>query len=145
MNILAAARSDLDALCALENRAFGEKDWLLSRRVFAYHLGKNPLIKAEINGALAGYALLFTRKNSRTVRLYALGVDPAFQGQGIGRALLKAAIELARKQADRLTLEVRQDNAAAIGLYEKFGFQRAGLLNSYYPDGADGWRMSLGF
>lgn len=146
MTIRQADRGDLDALCALENRTFTHKDWLLSRRVFAYHLGKNPLLKAEIEGVLAGYALLLTRKNSQTTRLYAIGVDPSFQGRGIGRALLQTAIEQAQKiGAKRLVLEVRQDNAAALLLYEKFGFQRARLLHSYYPDGADGWKMAKEF
>jgi ribosomal protein S18 acetylase RimI-like enzyme len=39
-----------------------------------------------------------------------------------------------------LRLEVRIDNAAAIGLYERSGYRRGKRLPHYYEDGADGWR-----
>ena len=37
-------------------------------------------------------------------------------------------------------LEVRQDNAAAVGLYEAAGYARLAPLPAYYEDGGDGWR-----
>jgi L-phenylalanine/L-methionine N-acetyltransferase len=52
------------------------------------------------------------------------------QGQGIGTALLKAAIDLADKWLNltRLELEVFVDNAPAVRLYEKCGFTIEGTL-----------------
>ncbi|MGB3840666.1 MAG: GNAT family N-acetyltransferase, partial [Rhodanobacter sp.] len=41
---------------------------------------------------------------------------------------------------DRLRLEVRPDNAAAIRLYERAGFRRFGAYRRYYEDGTDAWR-----
>jgi len=40
----------------------------------------------------------------------------------------------------RLRLEVRKDNAAAIGLYERLDFHRFGEKRGFYEDGADAWR-----
>jgi ribosomal protein S18 acetylase RimI-like enzyme len=40
----------------------------------------------------------------------------------------------------RLRLEVRQDNAAAIRLYERRGYRRFAARGTYYEDGADAWR-----
>lgn len=52
-----------------------------------------------------------------------LFVVPAKRGQGLGRALLKAAIELARNEgADHMDLGTSHDDAAARRLYESLGF-----------------------
>jgi putative acetyltransferase len=65
-------------------------------------------------------------------------VHPDFHNQGVGSALIEAAINLAEKWLNliRLDLQVYTDNAAAIHLYEKFGFQIEGTLRRYaYRDG----------
>jgi ribosomal-protein-alanine N-acetyltransferase len=62
-----------------------------------------------------------------------IAVDPAYRRQGVAQALLEALI--AQGQAQRLsfiTLEVREHNAPAIGLYEKNGFQVVGRRKNYY-------------
>lgn len=64
------------------------------------------------------------------VRSVGLWVLPEHQGQGIGRALLEALIDSAENWmgVTRLTLEVNADNAAAIALYRRCGFEQEGLL-----------------
>lgn len=55
--------------------------------------------------------------------------------EGIGERLLIAVIEQAQEDGQEVvTLEVRQSNEAAQRLYEKYGFQRAGLRVRYYTD-----------
>jgi ribosomal protein S18 acetylase RimI-like enzyme len=52
-----------------------------------------------------------------------LYVAPHLRGQGLGRELMKAAIELARnKGADYMDLGTSEDDVAARKLYESFGF-----------------------
>jgi ribosomal protein S18 acetylase RimI-like enzyme len=52
-----------------------------------------------------------------------LYVAPARRGQGLGRALMEAAIALARERgADHMDLGTSEDDVAARGLYERFGF-----------------------
>ena len=55
------------------------------------------------------------------------------QGQGVGTALLQAAVELADHwlNLQRLELEVYVDNAPAVRLYQKFGFSVEGTLGRY--------------
>jgi len=57
-------------------------------------------------------------------------VRPQTQGQGVGRALLKACIAHActLPEIELLTLSVTSSNASAIALYEKSGFTRYGQL-----------------
>jgi ribosomal-protein-alanine N-acetyltransferase len=72
-----------------------------------------------------------------------IGVDPAWQGKGIGRALLRALLARADAAGAPVYLEVRTDNEAAIGLYEVHGFTRIGRRRRYYwPSGADAYTMA---
>ncbi|NLN07429.1 MAG: ribosomal protein S18-alanine N-acetyltransferase [Firmicutes bacterium] len=64
-----------------------------------------------------------------------LAVSPAWQGKGIGKALLAHLIkEAAGKGASRMTLEVRVSNLRAQALYQKFGFVPCGIRPKYYHD-----------
>jgi ribosomal protein S18 acetylase RimI-like enzyme len=52
-----------------------------------------------------------------------LYVVPALRGRGLGRALMEAALEVARREgADRIELGTSDDDVAARGLYESLGF-----------------------
>jgi RimJ/RimL family protein N-acetyltransferase len=60
-------------------------------------------------------------------------VAEAWRGRGIGGALLDAGIAWARDAgAHKVALQVWPHNQAAIALYEKFGFEREGLLRRHY-------------
>jgi ribosomal protein S18 acetylase RimI-like enzyme len=64
-----------------------------------------------------------------------LYVEPARRGQGLGRALLDAAIALARETgADYMCLATSEDDEAARSLYESSGFRNrdGGSLMLYY-------------
>jgi ribosomal protein S18 acetylase RimI-like enzyme len=62
-----------------------------------------------------------------------LGVAPEAQGRGVGRALVEAAVALARTAGkERLTLGTMPEMAAARHLYEKMGF-RSGTPAEHAP------------
>ncbi|HEU4766956.1 MAG TPA: GNAT family N-acetyltransferase [Pyrinomonadaceae bacterium] len=62
-----------------------------------------------------------------------ISVAEAWQGKGVGNALMHAGIDLADKWLNltRLELEVYADNEAAIRLYERFGFEHEGVLRRH--------------
>jgi ribosomal-protein-alanine N-acetyltransferase len=62
-----------------------------------------------------------------------VAVDPDVRRRGLGTMLLEAMLERAGRDA-AYTLEVRTSNAAAIALYERFGFRQAGTRHRYYAD-----------
>ena len=64
-----------------------------------------------------------------------LALRPQFRAQGIGTALLRHAIAVARDLgARRATLEVRASNDAARRLYARLGFYVAGTRRNYYTN-----------
>jgi ribosomal-protein-alanine N-acetyltransferase len=132
---------DLDALVALERRAFTGDH--LSRRQYAHHLRSDSaaVIIAMAGAALCGKALLFFRRGQDIARLYSIAVAHEARGQGLGEKLLLACARAARARGcKRLRLEVRQDNPGAQRLYERLGYRRFGARSGYYEDGADAWR-----
>ena len=73
-----------------------------------------------------------------TTEIYTIGVDPAYQGRGIGRLMLDRLLEFA--DGGVVYLEVRTDNEPAIGLYRSVGFEQIGLRRRYYRiSGADAY------
>ena len=136
-----ARPADLAALLALEAMFPGDR---LSPRQFRRHLAspRARLRVAMFKGTLAAYALTLLRRGSAVARLYSIAVDPAWRGHGLGAALLIDAQEQAlRAGCDRLRLEVRADNAAAIALYRHAGFREFGRHPCYYEDGCDALRF----
>lgn len=141
-SIRKANAADIPALVEIENAAFsGDR---ISRRSFRQLIDRETAeaLVAVRDGKVAGYAVVLFRKGTAVARLYSIATAPQAGGSGVGRALLEAA-EDAAYDHDRLLLrlEVRQDNARAIGIYEKAGYRRIGREADYYADGMAALRM----
>ncbi len=88
-------------------------------------------IAAETDsGGLAGFILC--RLIAGEAEILTLAVRPSDRRAGLATALVEAAAALAAAQAEAMFLEVAVDNAAAIALYEKAGFERVGRRAGYY-------------
>jgi ribosomal protein S18 acetylase RimI-like enzyme len=93
-----------------------------SCRVLLAYRGEKPI----------GFSICFigfSTFNARPlVNIHDMFVDSSARGEGIGRMLLEG-IETLAKEMDccRISLEVREDNHRARGLYRKFGFDVARL------------------
>ncbi len=86
------------------------------------------------NASLMGFSTVRTRHRAQV----AVALYQKFTGQGIGAALLEELISIARQKGlEQLELEVAAQNAGAIALYKKLGFEICGTLprNMKYPDG----------
>ena len=133
---------DLDDLEALENSVFpGDR---LSRRSLRYYAGSRTadMLVLEIDGAVAGDAIVAYRQGSLIARLYSLAIRADLAGRGLGRRLLESceAAATMRGRTD-LRLEVRDDNPAAIRFYESSGYRHFGCYEDYYEDGASALRF----
>lgn len=100
---------------------------------FIANLGPNDhnFVAVAENGTVIGAAGLSVCANPRMRHVASVGlyVHTAWQGQGVGTALLQTLLDLADNflMLVRVELEVFTDNERAIALYEKLGFEREGL------------------
>ena len=86
--------------------------------------------------------LLIDKGSSVTSEVLAIAVDPEYQAKGIGRMLLKAIEEEARKMhVERLILHTASHNKAALGLFEAHGFRTERSISRFYPNGQDAFEM----
>ena len=90
---------------------------------------------ATVAGELVGNLGLtrITRPRRAHVGEIGMAVRDDWQGKGVGSALLEAALDLADNWLGirRLELHVHADNARAIALYRKFGFEHEGTHRAY--------------
>jgi ribosomal-protein-alanine N-acetyltransferase len=132
------------ARCAeLETLLFdGDDPWPAAAFVRELASKTNHYVGARSGGTLVGYAGIsrLGRVAPFEYEVHTIGVDPAYQGRGIGRRLLNELLEFA--EGGVVFLEVRTDNESAIGLYRSVGFEQIGLRRRYYRiSGADAYTM----
>ncbi len=124
---------DIDAVDAVMQAAFDPRygeAWTRAQCLGMLSLPGVWLLLARTGDATTGFAL--TRAIAGDAELLLLAVRPDARGQGIGRALLRAAIEGARSRgAQQICLEMRADNAAT-HLYRSEAFVKRGERRQYY-------------
>lgn len=95
---------------------------------------ENPLAAyfAAIEGeTVAGYIGSQTVLGEACVMNVA--VHPAFRGRGVSKLLMQALVDhCTATDCTLLTLEVRESNTPALGLYRGFGFKEVGRRKNYY-------------
>ena len=132
------------ARCAqLETLLFpGDDPWPKAAFVRELAARHNHYVAARSAQTLVGYGGIsrLGRTPPFEYEVHTVGVDPAYQGRGIGRRLLDELLNFAGDAV--VHLEVRTDNAAALGLYRSVGFTEVGLRRRYYRvSGADAYTM----
>lgn len=126
------AAGDIAAVAAMEKECFAAPwpfkafEEELENRLAYYLLA----VSGDVVIGYAGMWVIYDEAHITNV-----AVTPARRGQGVGRSMMLEAIRFAgEKGASSMTLEVRPSNAAALALYEKLGFVRAGVRRQYYED-----------
>jgi ribosomal-protein-alanine N-acetyltransferase len=126
---------DVELLIPLERELFGPTAW--TAEAFWSELAqpsRRYLVAQGGAGDILGYAGLMVTGAEGDVQTVA--VAPSAQGGGVGARLLAAlADEALDRGATSLLLEVRSDNAAAIGLYRRSGFEQIAVRRRYYQPG----------
>ena len=95
------------------------------------------LVEGRVVGNLGLHLELSPRRHG--VASLGMAVHDDFHGQGVGSALMTAMLELADNWLGlrRIELSVFADNAAAVHLYEKFGFLIEGTARRYAMRGGE--------
>ncbi len=134
LNIKYMQLCDLDEICEIEAKAYGEHHW--SRESFVHeienNLAKYYVAKGE-NGQIFGYLGAWIIIDE--AHITTLAVDPAHKRKKVAQSLMNCFIEDCYKNMVKyITLEVRVSNEPAINLYKKFGFNSLGTRKGYYQD-----------
>ena len=132
VKIVPMTADHLEELEKLERICFA-RPW--SRKMLAEELENQcaAFLVAEdsVSGRVLGYAGLMVVADEGYITNVA--VFPEYRRQGIAAQILQVFVQFA--EANRLaflTLEVRPSNAAAIALYQGFGFEEVGRRKNYY-------------
>ena len=130
--IRAARRDDVDAVAAIERRAFSDP-WSANsfRALFGNPLVHFAVAEDAIAGRLLGYVVAWFVVDEAEIAN--LAVSDEARRSGIGARLLDHALSAAEQRQCRVVfLEVRESNAAARALYASRGFEVAGRRSRYY-------------
>ena len=94
--------------------------------------GKNVgFVAVDENGRVVAYGGMLVVLDEGQITNIA--VHPDFRRQGLGKKIVLALLEYAKKNAlVSISLEVRESNGAAISLYEKLGFVSVGIRKNFY-------------
>jgi ribosomal-protein-alanine N-acetyltransferase len=141
IGIRRARLHDLPSILRIERKSFARDAW--DRQLFLDYFAqpdRSVFLVATLNGGVVGYVL--AGHGVTRAEIHSLAVAPAHRGNGIAVALLKRVIGLLlRRGFMGVSLNVRLENSAAIGLYRRLGFRKIRRVNGYYEDGAPAWRM----
>src|SRR4030065_1776661 len=103
--------SDLDAVVKIDNRVLGKERRDFWKRKIAYAgIYPRPALVAEFEGKVVGFILVYVSGWEFGVPdtvgwIDTLGVDPAYQRRGIGRALFNELIEIFKSSGREETTE----------------------------------------
>ncbi len=123
--------ADVEPVAAIEAAAYAHP-WSRGNFVDSLAAGYLAEVLASPRDGLLGYFVAMPVVDE--LHLLNLTVAPAWQGRGLGRALLDAVEAHGRALGlVALWLEVRQSNERARGLYRRRGFVEVGRRPGYYP------------
>ncbi len=117
-----------------EESAYSDTEWQ-ERLINSQQPDKNFMLFAEKQGAVVGMiaVLCDNREKIRHIaRMVSFYVMPAERNQGVGKALINAALKAIqeRKYITKVSLDVTVTQTGTIKLYEKFGFVTVGRLKN---------------
>lgn len=140
-----AVAADAAAIAALEEENLGVDAW--SYALVAEGVGgllpTVSYVVAELDEVAVGYAAASIVAD--IAELQRIAVTPTARRGGVAAALLAAVVAAAQAQrADRVLLEVREDNSGALCFYAARGFVEIDRRRRYYRDGATAIVLRLG-
>lgn len=130
-----AVLKDLYGIFAVEKESFSNP-WSLNTLRQEFEHAFSRIFVCRKNDEVIGYICAWQVADE--IHLLKIAVAGKWRRKGLGSALLKKLIALARESGVSLVyLEVRDSNVAAIKFYEKHGFRVVGRRKGYYRDSGE--------
>lgn len=126
--------ADIDMVARIEAEVFTEP-WSKESFFVEVKTPNHIYLVAEENGNILGYCGMWEVAGEGQITNVC--VAPDHRGKGVATMMLEELLNRAAKlKVGAITLEVRVSNEPAIRLYEKLGFETAGIRKDFYslPD-----------
>lgn len=143
MKIRPAAQHDIPSIFDIERAVFHGAVYPAFFFRQAFDLWPRFLFVAESEDVVAGYALAAPAEDATVAWILSLAVGESARGQGVGRHLLMALLNVLRERHfETVRLTVHPENPA-IALYELAGFIKIGQEAHYFDEGEPRVLMEL--
>lgn len=132
-----ASIQHLDRLYEIEMECF-DKEAFTKQQIANLLTNYNSVgLVAKINGKIVGFVIgmLYMERTALAGHILTIDVSTAYRKKGIAQKLLHEIEKIFKeKGAKTCHLEVREDNIAALRLYQKLGYKKVARLKGYYKD-----------
>ena len=126
-------KRDLPEVLAIEKAAFEEYPWLEDD--FVRYLRQTNCIGMVVEYEDAVIGFMVYELNKTSIHVYNFAVDPWYQRQGVGRAMIdKLKGKLSEIRRTRIVLEIREENLDGQLFFKSMGFMAIAVLQEFYAD-----------
>lgn len=135
---------DLPVFVSLDKELFPYSPWSSSQYKEEFSSPTRHFVVAvDDQQSIVGYAGVFA-PGAAEADILTVGVVPDYRGKGIAKALMVLITDWAILQGSTaMMLEVKVDNADAVGLYESLGYSKLNVRKDYFGAGLDALVMRL--
>ena len=135
---------DLPVFVSLDKELFPYSPWSASQYREEFSTPTRYFVVAiDEQQSIVGYAGVFA-PGAAEADILTVGVVPEHRGKSIAKALMRLITDWAKVQGSTaMMLEVKVDNAEAIGLYESLGYSKLNIRKDYFGAGLDAQVMRL--
>ena len=145
----AAIQLDLPVLVSMERVLFADSPWSMGQFKEEFKGVPNSryfLVATNNADEIVGYAAVLVVAPGVEADVLTVAVLPNYARQGIATHFMNELEKWSQnKQALAMMLEVGVENASAIALYEKLGYQTIATRKNYYGPGLDAFVMRKEF
>jgi ribosomal protein S18 acetylase RimI-like enzyme len=128
------SQDDLDEYLAFEKKVESRTYTSAQNREEAEEeFAQGPMYFIKQAGKVVG-TVSYSIQEDGSAYINGLAIDPEYQGQGLGRAVLEQILEQV-KDASRVWLVTHPENNRAIALYGSFGFKVTDRIENFHGDG----------
>ena len=135
---------DLPVFVSLDKELFPYSPWSASQYKEEFSTPTRHFVVAiDEQQSIVGYAGVFA-PGAAEADILTVGVVPEHRGKGIAKALMGLITDWAKVQGSTaMMLEVKVNNAEAIGLYESLGYSKLNIRKDYFGTSLDAQVMRL--
>ncbi len=125
-----------DQICKMENDIFTDAYSLNTiNQLIHNNMYKHSLVMLE-DKIIVAY--IIATEVAGEAEIQRIAVHPSFRQRGYASSIMEHFIKnILSDGIDKILLEVRQSNKAAISLYQRFGFKKVGQRSGYYTDNGE--------